>query len=418
MKRLIPVLVAGFVLAFIFSACSASTSSKATVLANKEPYKIGFSAAMTGPGAAGQLESTEGFRIYIQALNARGGIDGHPIEVIFEDDRAEGARAVANVKKFQSLGVNMVAVDSLSAVYAGIIGEVTRADIPMVTFGIAAEQAGPPEPHRLVFSVGHGGLSRYQPVLTALYMANILAKGKPSKVAVLAADLPLARASGESTVKFASKYNLETIYEVVPMGMPDLTPVASKFIAAKADYLFYWGPGAPAYLIGDAMLKLGWKGTYIVNLLGGSFEQSVGQKWKGVETIIGQVQTVPAILNLPEHKPIFDAAQKYSSAVPVDQKLVDGWLNGQVAEEIFKRAGWPVDTEKLLKVMNNFKLERAPLSAPIKWTPQDHIGDRWFGFYVWKGDKVVPVAKDYWVGANTSGEVIGAVSSVKDIKVK
>lgn len=417
MKRLSLILIACFTLALLAISCSPA-SAPGPAAANKEPYKIGFTAAMTGPGAAGQLESTEGFRIYIETLNARGGIDGHPVVVTYEDDRAEGIKAVSNIKEFESLGVNFVAVDSLSSVYAGAIGEVTKANIPMLTFGIGAEEAAPPTPNRLIFSAAHGGLSKFQPVLTALYMTNVLSGGKPSKLAVLAADLPLARASGEATVKNAPKYGGDTIYEVVPMGMPDLTPIASKFIAAKADYLFYWGPGAPAYLIGDAMLKLGWKGVYVVNLIGGSFEQSMGEKWKGVENFVGEVQTVPAVLNLPEHKPIFDAAQKYSSQVPVDHKVVDGWLNGQIAEEILRRAGWPVDTEKILKVMNDFKLERTPLSAPIKWTAQDHIGDRWFGFYTWRNGKVVPVAKDYWVGANAAGDVLGAVGSVKDIKVK
>lgn len=415
MRKIVVFTLALLVVALALFACSTSTS---TTTATKEPYKIGFTAAMTGPGAAGQLESTEGFRIFIETLNARGGINGHPVQVIYEDDRAEGARAVANVKKFESLGVQMIAVDSLSSVYAGVIGEASRANLPVITFSISPAEAAPPNPNPLVFSVGHTGISETHPAVMLIGMIKTLAKGQPVVLANMVADLPLARKAGEGYTREAKKYGMEVIYEVVPMSMLDLTPVATKFINGKANYLVYGGPGGPAYLIGDAMLKLGWKGTYMVGLAGSSFEQAMGEKWKGVETFIGQVQTEPPMLNFPEHKPIADAAQKYSASVPMNHKLVDGWFNGLVVESILKKAGWPADTAKLVNVMNNFSIERAPLAPPVKWTPNDHVGDRWNGFYTWRGGKVVPVVDKHWYGSSSTGESLGPVKSLKDAKIK
>lgn len=419
MKKLSLLLAFAFILVLLLAACAQKgpTSGPAPAPATKEPYKIGFTGAMTGPGAAGQLESKEGFRVYIEALNARGGINGHPVEVTYEDDRAEGARAVSNIKKFEGLGVNLIGVDSLSAVYAGIMGEATRINIPVVTFGVALSQARPPTPDRLGFSVGHVGLPDMPPIAD-IQVIKDLQKGKPFKLGILVADLPLARFSGEKSVAEGKKQGFETMLEVAPMSTTDITPIARKFIDGKADYVTYYGPGLLMLLLGDALQKLGYKGILFVQTGGGSFEATMVEKWKGVENFVGMVQTVPPTLNLPEHKPIIDAAQKYSAAVPVDHKLVDGWLNGQVVEEIFKKAGWPVTTEKLLSVMNDFKLERAPLSAAIRWTSTDHIGDRWYGYYVWKGGQVVPLVKDNWIGITTTYDVIGSTSSLKSIKTK
>ncbi len=415
MKRLSLTLLASFIFALLALSCSPASAPGA---ATKEPYKVGFSGAMTGPGAAGQLESKEGFRIFIETLNARGGIDGHPIQVTYEDDRAEGVRAVSNVKKFEGLGVNLIAVDSLSSVYAGILQEVDRIKTPVVSFGVAFTQARGPQPHPLAFSVGHVGLPDMPPI-TDLQITKVLAAGKPFKMAVLVADLPLARLSGIKMVDKGKEQGFDVIMDVSPMATSDLTPIARKFMDAKANFITYYGPGHLMLLMGDALLKLGYKDIFYVQVGGGSFETALVEKWNGVENFIGgSVQTVPAYLNLQEHQPIRDAAGKYGAAVNVDHKVVDGWLNGMVTAEIFKRAGWPVTTEKLLKVMNDFKLERAPLGPPIRWTATDHIGDRWFGFYGWKGGKIVPVVKDNIIGVNTSYEILGAVSSFKDIKAK
>ena len=416
MKKLSVPLLFTCILLLLMVACSPSRT--ATGPATKEPYKVGFSGAMTGPGAAGQLESKEGFRIYIETLNAKGGIDGHPIQVVYEDDRAEGIKAVSNVKKFEGLGVHLIAVDSLSSVYAGVIGEVERINIPLVTYGVGLTQARPPQPHRLGFSVGHVGLPDMPPIAD-IKMTKTLAAGKPFKMAVLVADLPLARLSGVMMVNKGKEDGFDVLMEVAPMSTTDLTPIARKFIDAKVNYITYYGPGHLMLMLGDALLKLGYKDTFFVQVGGGSFETALVEKWNGVENFIGaSVQTSPTVLNLPEHQPIKEAASKYGAAVSVDHKVVDGWLNGMVTAEIFKRAGWPVTTDKLLKVMNDFKMERAPLGPPLRWTATDHIGDRWFGFYAWRGGKIVPVVKENIVGVNTSYEILGAVSSFKDIKVK
>lgn len=414
MRILNMVASAGFMLALVMLACAPRGPAPAT----KEPYKVGYTGAFTGPGAAGQLEGKEGFRIYIQALNDRGGIDGHPIEVIYEDDRAEGARAVSNVKKFEGVGVNLVVLDSLSGVYAGVLGEGTRINIPVLSFSVAIREAGPPTPHRLAFSVGHVGLAQMPPIAD-IKMTRDLAGGKPVKLGITVADLPLARLSGEIQVKEAKKAGFETMLEVVPMGVTDLTPIARKFMEAKANFITYYGPGHLLYLLGDALLKLGYKDTFYVQVGGGSFETALVEKWKGVENFVaGTVQAMPPTFNLPEHKPIIDASGKYGIAVPMDHDVVDGWLNGMTLAEVFRKAGWPVNTEKLLGVMNNFKLERAPLGPPIRWTAEDHIGDRWYGYFTWRGGKIVPAVKDNWIGVNTKFEIIGAVSSLKDIKAK
>lgn len=68
-----------------------------TSCAQKEPIKIGFTAGLTGKNAALGVDGRDGAIIAVEMLNADGGIDGHPLELVIEDDfgTREGAIAAA-----------------------------------------------------------------------------------------------------------------------------------------------------------------------------------------------------------------------------------------------------------------------------------------------------------------------------------
>ena len=50
---------------------------------------IGQTAGFTGPVAAGVKETTDGARLYIDAVNARGGVNGEKIELLINTERSD-----------------------------------------------------------------------------------------------------------------------------------------------------------------------------------------------------------------------------------------------------------------------------------------------------------------------------------------
>jgi branched-chain amino acid transport system substrate-binding protein len=64
-----------------------------------EPVRVGSVLFLTGPAASyGEMQKT-GFEIALEEINASGGINGCPIEVIYEDSADNEQQAVAAVKK-------------------------------------------------------------------------------------------------------------------------------------------------------------------------------------------------------------------------------------------------------------------------------------------------------------------------------
>jgi hypothetical protein len=72
--------------------------------AEKQTYKVGLVVELTGMMAAGGGECRDGVVIEVERINAAGGINRHPIELVIEDTASEATKAVTAV--FEKLEVD------------------------------------------------------------------------------------------------------------------------------------------------------------------------------------------------------------------------------------------------------------------------------------------------------------------------
>src|ERR1700681_3424058 len=59
------------------------------VAQNKEPIKIGFGMALTGPLAANGKQALLGMKIWEEEINAKGGLLGRPVKLVYYDDQSQ-----------------------------------------------------------------------------------------------------------------------------------------------------------------------------------------------------------------------------------------------------------------------------------------------------------------------------------------
>jgi branched-chain amino acid transport system substrate-binding protein len=69
-------------------------------VAEKSPYKIGVNLEFTGPWAEVTKTLKNAMILEVERINKVGGVDGHPLELIFEDNGFDLGRAAANMTKF------------------------------------------------------------------------------------------------------------------------------------------------------------------------------------------------------------------------------------------------------------------------------------------------------------------------------
>src|SRR5229473_630638 len=115
-----------------------------------DPYRIGMSAAITGPQASTYAPTFDAYKAYFKRVNDAGGINGHPVEIVTEDDRGEPSRAAAAAKKFSD-GVVAIVVASISPTYKPILTEADAAKIPVLFGGGVCPKESFPPASALVF---------------------------------------------------------------------------------------------------------------------------------------------------------------------------------------------------------------------------------------------------------------------------
>ena len=109
----------------------------APLAAAQQPYKIGISAGLTGYAATVDRAWTDGVKVAVDALNARGGINGRKIEVIVEDNRSEPQEAVTVYRKMMSSDkADIFLSGCVSAGNLAAAAMVAKAQIPMMLCSI------------------------------------------------------------------------------------------------------------------------------------------------------------------------------------------------------------------------------------------------------------------------------------------
>ena len=79
----------GAVASFIAAAALAVTTvSAGAQTPSGQPVTIGFSMALTGPLAANGKQALLGMKIWEEEINAKGGLLGRPVKLVFYDDQS------------------------------------------------------------------------------------------------------------------------------------------------------------------------------------------------------------------------------------------------------------------------------------------------------------------------------------------
>lgn len=121
-------------MASLVLACAATLIA---LPATAQTYKIGISAGLTGYAATVDRAWSDGVKVAVDVLNAKGGINGRKLEVVVEDNRSEPQEAVTVYRKMMSSDkVNIFLSGCVSAGNLAAAGIVAKEQIPMMLCSI------------------------------------------------------------------------------------------------------------------------------------------------------------------------------------------------------------------------------------------------------------------------------------------
>jgi len=360
----------------------------------EDPYLVGCTMAITGPGSGTYGPMKDAFDVYFKEINAKGGINGHPVKIIFEDNMAQPSKAAAHAKKFATQNkVSLIIESSLSSTYAPVLQVAKRYKVPVLfAGGVCPEDVYPPEADPNQFcSTAYAAKydSRF-----ALSFIKEQAQG-PVKLGLAAMNIPVSRAEINFAEKLSGTMGIEAVdKEIIPPPTPDYTPFATKIKNAGANWAYSWAPWITQVKTFEALRKLGWKGKYLA--YGHIMAEDELARIKDDDFYVFGTNAFFAD-NSETHKKIKEASKREKTIYPYT-KMTEGWIAAMVLEDILERTSWPPSPEKVRAAMNQLNLGMEGLKGgPLVWTMNNHYRTTtYYRAYKWDSMKNgIVIVKDW-----------------------
>jgi len=347
-------------------------------VAGKSPYKIGVNLEFTGPWAEVTKTVRNTMVMEVERINAGGGVEGHPIELVFEDNGFDVGRASANMTKFAKNKEILLVVgpfeDNLQAPTRAIAEREKITNIiicpsnPMVR-GLKQKWA---------FNIAQSD------IIVSQKLVDLTLARKYKKVLVFPAAHPLALSLAEYYKKFGEEKGIKVIvsqetHKPTDIDMtPQLTKLKPIIEKEKVEAFYASTAGPPGPIVCKNLRSLGIKipilgthafGFHFIIALG-------GEAMEGVEFGAGK-PVVPD--QLDENDPVrpiildLDKRLKARYGMGIDQIAGHAHDTVNLIYDALKRCKGKVTRESFREALENTKgLKNC--HGIYHYSPTDHDG--------------------------------------------
>jgi branched-chain amino acid transport system substrate-binding protein len=202
-----------------------------------EPIKIGFSMAMTGGLAANGKSALLAQKIWEEDVNAKGGLLGRPVKLIYYDDQSNPSTVPGIYTKLLDIDkVDLIIGPYATAQIAPAMPIVIQRNKVFVTLlGLAVNDEFKYPNYFAMIPSGPNA----KPAFTKGFFDVALAQNpKPQTVAIVAADQEFSRNASDGARENAQKAGLKIVYDkTYPPTTPDFAPIVRAIQATNPDLL-------------------------------------------------------------------------------------------------------------------------------------------------------------------------------------
>ncbi len=346
--------------------------------AEKSPYKIGVNLELTGPWAEVAKTVKRAMVMEVERINAKGGVDGHPLELVIEDNGFDLGRVAANITKFAKNKEIILVVgpfeDNLQATSRAIAEREEITNIIICPSNPMLRDLK----QRWSFNIAHNDI-----IVSQKLVDLCLARGH-KKVLVFHASHPLAQSLAQYFKRFGEEKGIKVIIskETHKPTDIDMTPQLIKLKPIiekeKVDAFYASTAGPPGPIISKNLRALGINipilGTHAFGF--GFIIELGGEAMEGVEFAAGKT-VVPYQLDVNDPvRPIvidLDERMKARYGVGADQIAGHAHDTALLINDALKRCQGRVTRARFRDALENTKGLKASMGI-YNYGPADHDG--------------------------------------------
>jgi branched-chain amino acid transport system substrate-binding protein len=251
-----------------------------------EPIKIGMSMALTGPLAGTGKAALLGTQIWVEDINAKGGILGRPIQLIYYDDQS-------NPSLVPGIYTKLIDVDKVDLVTSGYATNMVAPAMPiamghgLVFVGLYALDVNAQFNYDRYFSIVPQGTEARLEFSRGFYQVALSMDPKPATVAIVGADAEYAHIATDGARENAQKLGLKILYDrTYPPNTVDFVPIVRAIQASSPDLVFLASYPLDSAGMVRAVNEVGLK----TKMFGGGM---VGLQYAALKQQLGPYSTAP-----------------------------------------------------------------------------------------------------------------------------
>ena len=213
--------------------------------------KVGTFLSVTGPASFLGDPELKTLQMYVEEVNAGGGIDGRQVELVHYDTGGKAKEAVGFVKRLiQKDGVDVIVGGSTSGSTLAVIPEVESAGVPLISLAGSIKIVEPVK--KWVFKTPHTDR-----MAAAKIFEDMKARGI-TKVALITGDGGFDKSGREQCLDLAPQYGIEIVAdESYGNNDSDMTTQLTKIRGTDAEALLNFGFGAAPAIVTKNARQLG-----------------------------------------------------------------------------------------------------------------------------------------------------------------
>ncbi len=316
--------IAGTVVALAACAMFGATATAQ----NKEPIKIGFSMAQTGPLGPNGQQALLGMKIWEEETNAKGGLLGRPVKLVYYDDQS-------NPSTVPGIYTKLLDVDKVDLVVSGYATNMVAPAMPIViqkkkTFiSLFALDVNASFKYPKYFSVLPTGPKTKPSFTEGFYQVAMQQNPKPTTVALTYEDAEFSQNACEGARENAKTFGVKIVYDKsFPFNSPDLSPIVRALQASNADIVIVCSYPLSSVNMVQAIKEANYKpkmiGGAMVGLQATVFKNKLGPKLNG---FVNYETWVPTEKSMAPAADFFKKYQAQAPAAKVDPLgyYLGGW---------------------------------------------------------------------------------------------
>ena len=205
------------------------------VAQDKQPIKIGFGIAETGPLGPNGKSALLAMEIWVEETNAKGGLLGRPVQLVHYDDQS-------NPSTVPGIYTKLLDIDKVDIIVGGYGTNLLAPAMPIVMqrkkvfLGLYGLGVNTDFKYDRYFAMIPSGPEPKTSFTKGFFDTAMAQNPKPMTVAIVAADAEFSKNASDGAPENAKKASLKIVYDKsYPPSTTDFAPIVRAIQATNAD---------------------------------------------------------------------------------------------------------------------------------------------------------------------------------------